>query len=49
MISYRGTCDIGVNVDTSAVPDHDVLLESLREGFEEVVALGENAEVPAVR
>ncbi|AGZ50509.1 wax ester/triacylglycerol synthase domain-containing protein [Mycobacterium kansasii] len=49
LISYRGTCDIGVNVDTSAVPDHDVLLESLREGFEEVVALGENAEVPAVR
>ncbi len=40
LICYRDTCDIGVNVDTSAVPDSDVLLECLREGFEEVIAIG---------
>ena len=40
LVSYRGTCDIGVNIDTAAVPDPDVMLECLREGFDEIAALG---------
>jgi diacylglycerol O-acyltransferase len=41
LMSYAGACDIGVNVDTAAVPDPDVLLDCLREGFAEITALGE--------
>lgn len=40
LLSYDGTCYVGVTIDTAAIPDHDVLLECLREGFDEVLALG---------
>ncbi|HUY21464.1 MAG TPA: wax ester/triacylglycerol synthase family O-acyltransferase [Acidimicrobiales bacterium] len=40
LVSYAGTCCIGVTVDSAAVPDHAALVECLREGFAEVVALG---------
>ena len=40
LVSYCGTCHIGVNTDTGAVPDADAFVECLREGFEEVLALG---------
>lgn len=40
LLSYNGTCYVGVNVDSAAVPDHDVLLHSLVQGFEEVLLLG---------
>lgn len=36
LISHVDVCNIGINVDTSAVPDHDLLLECLREGFAEI-------------
>jgi hypothetical protein len=39
LMSYDGACCIGVNIDTAAVPDADVLIECVREGFEEVLAL----------
>jgi diacylglycerol O-acyltransferase / wax synthase len=39
MLSYAGRCDIGVNIDTAAVPDPDVLIACLQEGFAEVTAL----------
>lgn len=39
MLSYAGRCGIGVNVDTASVPDPDVLIACLREGFAEVTAL----------
>ncbi len=42
LLSYDGTCGIGVAIDTAAVPDADVLVDCLREGFEEVLALGGN-------
>jgi hypothetical protein len=35
-----GTCDIGVNIDTAAVPDPEALLDCLREGFAEIAAMG---------
>jgi WS/DGAT/MGAT family acyltransferase len=50
LMSYRRTCLIGVTVDTKAVRDPDVLMECLRLGFDEVLAVGgrsERAEVPA--
>jgi diacylglycerol O-acyltransferase len=41
LMSYDGSCDIGVNIDTAAVPDPDVLLGCLRESLAEITALGE--------
>jgi diacylglycerol O-acyltransferase len=38
LMSYDGTCHVGVSTDTGAVPDPDVFLTCLREGFAEVVA-----------
>jgi WS/DGAT/MGAT family acyltransferase len=40
LISHCDTCCIGVVVDTTAVPDAGVLVESLQRGFDEVTALG---------
>jgi hypothetical protein len=40
LLSHSGTCCIGVNVDTAAVPDHDVLVGHLRGAFGEVLSLG---------
>jgi len=40
LLSHAGTCDIGINIDTAAVSDPDVLLACLREGAAEVAALG---------
>jgi diacylglycerol O-acyltransferase / wax synthase len=40
LLSYSGTCAIGVNIDTAAVPDAAVLTDCIREGFDEVLALG---------
>jgi diacylglycerol O-acyltransferase / wax synthase len=40
LMSYRGTCNVGVNADTGAVPDPDVFVASLRDGFDEVLAVG---------
>lgn len=40
LLSYDGTCCVGITMDTAAVPDPDVLAECVREGFEEVLDLG---------
>ncbi len=40
LLSYRGTCYLGVTTDVGAVPDPDHLLACLREGFAEVTAVG---------
>jgi diacylglycerol O-acyltransferase len=39
LISHCDTCCIGIVIDTTAVPDPDVLVESLRSGFDELLAL----------
>jgi diacylglycerol O-acyltransferase len=39
LLSYDGTCYVGVTIDTAAVPDHEVFADCLREGFDEVLAL----------
>jgi len=38
-LSYTGTCFVGVNADSAAVADLDVLVECLRDGFDEVLRL----------
>lgn len=43
LLSYVDTCAIGINVDTSAVPDYDVLFDCLASGFDEVLALADPA------
>jgi len=39
LISHVDTCCIGVVTDTTAVPDSDVLVECIREGFDELLSL----------
>ncbi len=39
LISHEGTCDLGINIDTTSVPDPEVLLECIRESFDEIIAL----------
>ena len=40
LLSYAGTCHIGINIDTAAVPDPDVLVACLQESLAEITALG---------
>jgi WS/DGAT/MGAT family acyltransferase len=40
LLSHSGTCCVGVNVDTAAIPDPEVLIASLRQSFGEVLSLG---------
>jgi WS/DGAT/MGAT family acyltransferase len=39
LLSYDGSCCVGVTVDTDAVTDPDVLLDCLRQGFDEVLSI----------
>jgi diacylglycerol O-acyltransferase len=47
LLSYAGTCHIGINIDTAAVPDPDVLLACLQESLAEITALGAPGPAPA--
>lgn len=40
LLSYCGRCTVGLTIDTAAVPDPVLLVECMREGFDEVLALG---------
>lgn len=44
LMSYDGTCCIGVNLDTGAVRDPELFMQCLREGFDEVLALGDESD-----
>ena len=37
LISYCGTCFVGINSDMGAVSDPDVLVDCLRDGFDEIL------------
>jgi WS/DGAT/MGAT family acyltransferase len=39
LLSHDGTCFVGINIDAAAVGDPEVLVECVREGFEEVLTL----------
>ncbi len=41
LLTYVDTCELGVNIDTAAIPDHEVFRECLIDGFDEVLALAE--------
>jgi diacylglycerol O-acyltransferase / wax synthase len=36
LVSYVGRCHIGINIDTAAVPDPDLMIACLGEGFAEI-------------
>ena len=38
MMSYAGTLNVGVHIDPAAVPDPELLMRSLKEGFAELIA-----------
>lgn len=40
LLTYVDTCALGIDVDTGAIPDCDVLFDCLAAGFDEVLALG---------
>jgi len=40
LLSHGDQCCLGINADLAAVPDPELLTSCLREGFEEVVAVG---------
>ncbi len=41
LLSYAGICHIGINIDTAAVPDPNVLLACLEESAAEIISLGD--------
>jgi diacylglycerol O-acyltransferase / wax synthase len=41
LMSCVDTCALGINVDSGAIPDYDVLCDALVAGFEEVLALAD--------
>ncbi len=43
LLSYDGTCHVGVTTDSDAITDLDVFMGCLREGFDEVLALAREA------
>ena len=49
MITYDGTCCIGLNVDAKVFADLDVLERCLQEGFDEVLALSRPTGKPRAR
>ena len=40
LMSYNGTCNIGLSTDSGAVTDPDAFRTSMIEGFDEVIAVG---------
>ncbi len=43
LLSYQATCYLGISIDTVAAPDPEMLVECLREGFDEVLAAADTA------
>lgn len=39
LMSYCSTCFVGINIDIGAVPDPDVLMDCMRSGFDEILAI----------
>ena len=37
LVSYDGSCYVGVNLDTGAIPDGNAMIQCLRDGFREVI------------
>ncbi|TVS88915.1 wax ester/triacylglycerol synthase domain-containing protein [Mycobacterium helveticum] len=41
LLTYVDTCALGINVDTAAIPDHDVFHDAMVASFDELLALAE--------
>ena len=39
LMSYCGRCYVGINMDGGSIPDTDVLMDCMRSGFDEVLAV----------
>ncbi|OBH02786.1 MULTISPECIES: wax ester/triacylglycerol synthase domain-containing protein [unclassified Mycobacterium] len=39
LLTYVDTCALGIDIDTAAIPDHDIFHQALVAGFDEVLAL----------
>jgi hypothetical protein len=39
LLTYVDTCALGINVDTTAIPDYDVFYDALIASFDELLAL----------
>ena len=39
LMSYCGTCFVGINIDTGAIPDPEVLMDCMRSGFDEILTV----------
>ena len=48
LLSYDGACCVGIVIDTAAVADPETMVDCVRKGFDEVLALG-GGHVPARR
>ena len=44
MMTYNGIAQLGINMDTAAIYDHDVMLECIEESAAEISALGDAGE-----
>jgi diacylglycerol O-acyltransferase len=44
LMSYAGTCNIGVNIDTSAIDDPELWLACLQDAFHDILALADPAD-----
>jgi len=47
LLSHLDQCCIGINADTAAVPDVDVLVGCLADGFDEVLLVGTSSRTPS--
>jgi hypothetical protein len=47
LMSYDGTCCIAVNVNSAAVPDHELFVRCMDEGLAEITALSGRRQRPA--
>jgi diacylglycerol O-acyltransferase len=44
LVSYNGTCNVGITLDEAAIPDAALFLQCIAGGFEEVLALADPAD-----
>lgn len=40
LLSYAGNCAIGLNIDSAAIPDYELMCDCISVGFEQTIALG---------
>jgi hypothetical protein len=44
MVSHVGTCCVGINYDGHAITDHELLMDCMADGLDEVLALAPGVE-----